>query len=62
MTNNEPDTMDVDELDEEVIRAEEQSLAEVVADITGEDPDELEWRVAEYPIPDFDKLIPVRKE
>lgn len=49
-------------MSEEVIRAEDQSLAEVVADITGEDPEELERRVAEYPIPDFDDLIPVRKE
>jgi hypothetical protein len=54
--------MDENELDEEIIYSREKSLAEVVADITGEDPDELERRVAEYPIPDFDELIPDRKE
>lgn len=41
MTNNEPDTMDEEPLDGEVIYAHEKSLEEVLAEITGKDPEEI---------------------
>ena len=62
MTNNESITMDEDELDGEVIYAHEKSLAEVLGEITGKDPEEIERRAKEMPMPDLDELVPVRKE
>lgn len=54
--------MDEDELDGEVIYAHEKSLEEVLGEITGKDPEVIERRVDEMPMPDLDELIPVRKE
>lgn len=62
MTNNEPYKMDEEALDGEVIYVHEKSLEEVLGEITGKDPEEIERRVDEMPMPDLDELVPVRKE